>query len=128
MLCSYYHTQELIKGGASRDEMKLLLDGAFSEVDSEKVLALTFAQHYADAGGAYDKSVFTKVVDHYGKDTAYGIMAATKLIMVGSLNGISLGNLWDRIRFRKPAHAKLLTDLNNGLFAYLLLNHSHVST
>ncbi len=119
--CSYYHTQELIKEGATTEEMQALMDGSFKDIEAHETLALVFAQHYADADGNYDKDAFKKVVEYYGKDTAYGIMATIKLIMFGNMNGISIGNLVDRIKFKKPSNSKFFTDLYNGLFAYVLL-------
>lgn len=120
-VCSYYHTSELLKAGASEDELKFILESAYHDVENEDTVALMFAEHYADTLGNYDKEAFKRVVDVYGKEKAYGIMAAIKVIMFGNMNGISLGNLWDRIRFKKTNNAKFFTDLYNGLFSFIFM-------
>ncbi|MGE4321161.1 MAG: carboxymuconolactone decarboxylase family protein [Acholeplasmataceae bacterium] len=120
-LCSYYHTSELIKSGVPQEELNAVLLDDYNQLDSEQTMALVFAQHYADVDGAYDKDAFEKLKDFYGYEKAIGILASIKVIMFGNMNGISLGNIWDRLRFKKAYNAKILTDLFNGLFAYLLI-------
>lgn len=120
-ICSYVHTKSLIKSGTSNEELKVLLEGDFTDLNEEVSLALVFAQHYADEKGNYDEETFLRVIEFYGKDLAYGIMATIKMIMFGNSNGIALTNLVNRLRFRKPKNAKFFTDLYNGFVGYLLL-------
>ncbi|MBN2877181.1 MAG: carboxymuconolactone decarboxylase family protein [Bacilli bacterium] len=110
-LCSYYHTNVLIKSGASEEELKSMLDGSFKELESNETKALLFAEHYADVNGLYDPETFDALIKYYGKEIAIGILASIKLIMFGNMNGISWGNLWQWIRFRKPPNAKFWNDL-----------------
>ncbi len=119
-VCSYYHTQVLLKEGATGAELKPLLDGTFADLDTEETAALIFAQHYADARGEYDPEAFVTIKEYYGDETAVGILAAVKMIMFGNVNGIALGNLWDRLHFRKPGNSKLLTDLYNAFSPVVL--------
>lgn len=120
-VCSYYHTQVLLKEGVSEDEMKPLLEGTFGDFDTDETTALLFAQHYADTGGDYDGEAFDEVKRKYGEDKAFGILATVKMIMFGNVNGIALGNLWDRIRFRKVKQGKFFTDLYNAFSPVVLL-------
>lgn len=116
-ICSYVHTKNYLKSGASADELKYLLEGDFNE-DSPP--ALLFAQHYADTMGDYDQEAFGKVIDHYGKDKADGIMASIKIIMFGNTNGIAITNLFNRFRFKRTKNSKFSTELYNGLLAYFI--------
>ena len=120
-ICSYYHTKELLKSGASDEELKSMLDGSFKDLKKEDTKALLFAEHYADAKGDYDKESFSKLIDEYGKDMAYGIMATIKLIMFGNISGISLGNMKERFKFKKPQNSKPLTDLSILLSTIILM-------
>lgn len=80
-----------------------------------------FAQHYAFQVGKYDQDVFDKIIDYYGKEKAYGIMATIKIIMFGNTNGIALTNLVNRLRFKRNKNSKFFTELYNGFIGYLLL-------
>lgn len=120
-ICSYVHTKALLKSGASEEELQMLYEGKFENLEGDVAFALLFAEHYADQSGQYDPEAFQKVVEHYGKDKAYGIMATIKMIMFGNTNGIALGNLGVRFKFKKNKNSKFFTDLYNGLVAYLLL-------
>ncbi len=120
-VCSYYHTQVLLKEGISSDELKLLLEGTFGDFDSEETTALLFAQYYADTGGTYEAEAFEQLKKQYGEEKAIGILATVKMIMFGNVNGIALGNLWDRMRFRKVKHGSFFTDLYNAFSPVVLL-------
>ncbi|MGD9910316.1 MAG: carboxymuconolactone decarboxylase family protein [Candidatus Izemoplasmatales bacterium] len=120
-ICTYYHTAELLKAGANEEELKAILDDDYKKLDSHQNIALVFAQHYADTSGHYEKEAYQRVKDYYGNEMALGILASIKVIMFGNMNGISLGNLWDRIHFRKVSNAKFLTDLYNGIVAYPIM-------
>lgn len=112
-LCSHHHAKELIKAKATKEELSSMLDGTFSKVDPDDLLAVTFAEHYADSGGNYEPETFEKVKETYGEKEAYGILASVRVIMFGNMSGISIGNLGSWIRFRKPPNATLSTDLHN---------------
>lgn len=120
-ICSYVHTKSLLKSGASNEELKMLYEGKFENLDENITFALVFSEHYADQGGNYDQEAFEKVIEYYGKNKAYGIMATIKMIMFGNTNGIALGNLGARFKFKKNKNSKFFTDLYNGPFAYILL-------
>lgn len=117
-ICSHLHTKIFLKSGATNEELEAVLEGNY---DEKTAIALLFAQHYADEIGNYDKETFVKVIEYYGKAKAYGIMAAIKIIMFGNTNGIALTNLVNRLRFKRAKNSKFLTEVYNGLIAYILL-------
>lgn len=127
-MCSYYHTKELINAGTTDEELKVILEGTYTNLKTEESLALIFAEHYADASGNYDLNAFEKVKEYYGIDLAYGILASIKSIMFGNMFGISLGNFGSRFKFKKPKNSKFLTDLYIVItplflmFPFLLIN------
>ncbi len=110
-MCSYYHTKELINAGTTDEELKIILEGTYTNLEVHESLALVFAEHYADVGGKYDKETFEKVKEYYGIDLTYGILATIKSIMFGNMYGISLGNMGSRFKFKKPKNSKFFTDL-----------------
>jgi len=120
-ICSYVHTKTLLQEGVTNEQLKPLLEGTFTNLDTEETSALIFAQHYADARGQYDSEAFRTVKKQYGDDVAMGILASVKLIMFGNVNGIALGNIWDRIRLKKAKKTNILTELYNAFSPILLL-------
>lgn len=120
-ICSHVHTKSLIKSGLTDDELKVILDGSFENLEKEYSLALMFSQHYAFQVGKYDQEAFDKVVDYYGKEKTYGIMATIKIIMFGNTNGIALTNIVNRLKFKRNKNSKFFTDLYNGFAGYLLM-------
>lgn len=118
--CSYFHTSELIKAGASEEELAKIKAASYEGLNDDETLALLFAEHYADNAGAYDQETFDKIKEYYGIDKAHGILTAIKVIMFGNIYGISLGNMWDRIRFKKVSNAKFFTDLYILIFTVIL--------
>lgn len=118
--CSYYHTSELIKAGSSEDEASLIKEGKYEFVDKKNSLALLFAQHYADKTGVYEQDNFDRLKIYYGVDKAHGILVAIAFIMVGNIYGISFGNMWDRMRFKKVQNANFFTDLYKLTFLLIL--------
>ena len=120
-ICSHFHAGILLKEGASDEELKHMLDGAFDNVPLKESRALFFAEHYADTDGQYDEEAFQNLKDYYGHDYARGVLASIKMIMFGNMNGIAIGNLGQRLRLKRPSNTKLSTDLFNGLAPIVLL-------
>lgn len=123
-ICNAYHSKELKKGhteNSKKPDIKFDTNTFLKPKEDRDTLALSFATHYALMEGRYDCSLFHKLIDYYGNKEAYGIMASIKMITFGNVNGIALGNIANRLRFRKVENANVLTDLYNGLIAYVLL-------
>ncbi len=120
-VCSYYHTQVLLKEGASPDDIKPLLEGTFDDLETDETTALLFAQHYADTRGVYDPEAYRALQTVYGEEVSTGILGTIKMIMFGNVNGIALGNLWDRLRLKKTVKSSLFYDLFNGLSPVILV-------
>lgn len=120
-LCSYFHSGMLLKSGATDDELKDILSSSFAKVDAYEYKALLFAQHYAEVKGKYDPEAFIALERHYGKDISQGILAAIRMIMFGNVSGISIGNLWDRLRLRKVEDMSLASDLYKGIIANVFI-------
>lgn len=110
--CSYFHTKHAIDSGISDEELQSLLSGDHKNVKPEEAQALLFAQHYASEKEDYSKETFAKIIEHYGKEKAYGILAAVTLISFGNAYGISYGNF--KSRFTKKTsiqNSKIINEL-----------------
>lgn len=119
--CNYFHTKSAIAAGVSHEEVRAMLDGEFGDVDEEELVALLFAQHYADTDADPDRLVYDRFVACYGKRKARYILASIKLIMIGNIQGIALDALQSRIRGRKMPDSKLRHELGNVFGLIVLL-------
>lgn len=106
-VCSYFHTEQALKDGMSDEEITSILNGSLENVPSGEGIGLFFAQHYADRKGNYDKSAWVRLTDEYGLEKAKGILAATRMIMMGNAYGIAYGCLKGRLK-RKPVEGSSL--------------------
>lgn len=103
-LCNYFHTKHAIDSGISDEELQSILSGDHKFVKPEEAQALMFAQHYASEKEEYSEETFDKVIEHYGTEQAYGILAVLTLITFGNANGISVGNF--KSRFTKTGRVQ----------------------
>jgi len=94
--CSYFHTGEALKNGMSKAEVEALLNGEFGDAPTDELVALLFAQHYAETVGTPDHDAWQQVVNTYGPEKAKAILTAIRVIMVGNLHG----NMIDALRSR----------------------------
>lgn len=94
--CSYFHTRQALKAGVSEEQVRQLLAGELGEFPPGQVVALAFAQHYAEQGGRPDPQAWQKLVDCYGPAGARDILAYIRMITFGNL----LGNTFDYFLFK----------------------------
>jgi hypothetical protein len=97
-MCSYFHTQEALKMGMDELQIKSILGGQLESAPEDEMVALVFAQHYADTIGCYDDAAWQRVITAYGKDKARAIRAYIRAIMVGNAQGNIAGALKSRFK------------------------------
>jgi AhpD family alkylhydroperoxidase len=105
--CNYGHTRSALRAGVGEDEIEAIRQGCFDGLPRDEVVALIFAQHYAEQGGHPDPDAWQRLVETYGEQTARDIMAYIRMITFGNL----LGNTFDAVisRFRgRPAPGSTL--------------------
>lgn len=110
-ICSYVHTKHALETGTTKDELAQFLGGDLSGVDKDQHTALLFAQHYADTEGRYDSEAFEKVIEIYGREKAYGVLAAIKMIMFGNAMGITQGFFTDRFKGKRNPDSRLWNEI-----------------
>lgn len=100
-MCSYYHTKVALEEGFREEEIRAILGGSYADVPAEQLGGVLFAQHYADLRGKPTRESFARIVEEYGETGAYGILAVTRMIMMGNAIGIPSGSFL--LRFRGKA-------------------------
>ncbi|MGB9679815.1 MAG: carboxymuconolactone decarboxylase family protein [Minisyncoccia bacterium] len=119
--CSYFHAQMALKSGMNKDEIKDLLSGEFGDVPDDQLVALLFAEHYAETAGKPDYEAYRKLVETYGEDMTYSIMNAIRAIMVGNTHGNAFDAFKKRILGKPYKNSSLKNELGVilGIFIFV---------
>jgi len=107
-MCRVYHTQHAQKIGLNEEEINQIRSGFVISLD-EDTEAMLFGKRYAENDGSYSDEDWKQLTKTYGEKKALGILAATRMIMMGNAMGIAAGNLWSRLKF-KPVKGSLLVN------------------
>lgn len=118
-MCSYAHTQMALEAGMSEEEVEQMLSGVTDSIPKDEVLAVMFAQHYADTRGNPSKESWDRIVEVYGEPKAKGILGAIRMIMVGNTYGIVLGSFKNRFKGEPDERSNLLYEL--GMLLTLII-------
>ena len=105
--CSYGHSRAALAAGVPETELQKLMALDLETFPENEVVALTFAQHYAESHCNPDPAAWQRMTSYYGKETANDIMTYLRMITFGNL----LGNTFDALLSRfsgKPAQGSNL--------------------
>lgn len=105
--CSYGHGRAALAAGVTESELQKLMALDLNGSDKNEVIALAFAQHYAESGCNPDPAAWNRVIEFYGEETANNIAVYLRMITFGNL----LGNTFDALLSRfagKPASGSSL--------------------
>ena len=94
--CMYAHARMALTAGVTEKELKELGQGLFDSSPKEEVIALLYAQHWAETSAKPEPEVRERVVTQYGKTTVEEIELVLHMIRMGNL----LGNTWDYFLYR----------------------------
>lgn len=120
-ICAYGHARVALRAGIAEDEIRQLLGGGFEDAPARELLALTFAQHYADTKGRPDQDTWVRIQDEYGLDEALGILGAIRMIMWGNVVGIAYSGFRSRLVGDSLLGSSIPRDLAMLLFGLLTL-------
>lgn len=109
--CSYGHTKISLEAKMSANEIENMLSGDHSDVPGEQLVAIMFAQHYADYFGEPTKKAWDQLVKFYGKEKAEGVLGAVRMIMLGNAYGITWGSFINRFKGKPDVRSNLLYEV-----------------
>lgn len=110
-MCSYYHTKVALEEGFSKEEIRNMLGGVHSDVPEEELEGVLFAQHYADLRGKPSQESWNALVKAYSETGAYGVLAVTRMIMMGNATGIPAGSFINRFRGKPDPRSNIAYEL-----------------
>ncbi len=120
-VCSYYHTRVALEEGFSAEEIRNMLGGSFADVPEHELDGVLFAQHYADTRGKPSRESWDRIVSAYGETGAYGVLAVTRMIMMGNATGIPSGSFLLRFRGKADPRSNIFYELAMMLAMFVFL-------
>ena len=95
--CSWFHAKQAIGCGISEAEIRNIMKLQFQADATEfELMALLYAQHYAETNRNPDAEMTEKLLETYGEKTAKDILLVIRMIFFGNL----YGNTWDAVMSR----------------------------
>ena len=88
-----------------------MLGGSFADVPREQLSGVLFAQHYADLRGKPARESWQRIIDEYDETGAKGILAVTRMIMMGNAVGIPSGSFLLRFRGKADPRSNVFYEL-----------------
>ena len=113
--CCYGHSRAALAAGVSEQELQRLLALDLETFPLHDVIALTFAQHYAETNGQLDQAAWRRLTSYYGEETANDIMAYLRMITFGNL----LGNTFEALLSRVDGNPAPGSNLRNEMSVLL---------
>lgn len=90
--CSYAHSRLALRSGVSPQELAEFAKGSIpAGTPADEVIALLYAQHWAESNACPDAAAFHRLIAVYGQERADAIAIVLCVIRVGNL----AGNSWD---------------------------------
>ncbi len=118
--CSYAHARLALKAGISEVELRQLLGGDFEYVPAYELVALTFAQHYAEQRDQFEASAWQRLVEAYDDQTARDILAYIRLITFANLIGNTFDAVLSRLAGQPAPRSRFLEEIGVLVLALLL--------
>jgi AhpD family alkylhydroperoxidase len=109
--CSYAHTRLALQAGVSEAELLDLLAGDFRHIPPHELVAMLFAQHYAEQADHYDAAAWQRLRDTYGAEAASDILAHIRVITFANLYGNTVDALLERLRFHPVAGSRFFDEV-----------------
>jgi AhpD family alkylhydroperoxidase len=109
--CSYAHASLALQAGVSEVELRDLLRGEFGQVPESELMALLFAQHYAEQADRYDAAAWQRLQDAYGAAAAGDILTHIRLITFANLYGNTFDAVLARLKGQPAAGSRFFDEI-----------------
>ena len=120
--CEWGHTQFALDAGSTRKEINALLRQEYGEFPPEEVVALVFAQHYAETAGHPSKTAINKLIQVYGLEKSQDIISFCQMITIGNLLGNSISAFFSRLQGIPPKNGSFFFEFFIFLFGGFLFD------
>lgn len=116
--CKWFHARQAVECGISDEAVRNLLNLQFqSDATEFEIMALLYAQHFAETDRIPDPVMTQKLFDYYGEKTARQIILFIRMIFFGNLYGNTWDAVWSRFKGAPAPNSNVFFEL-----VYFLLN------
>ncbi|MFW9994397.1 MAG: carboxymuconolactone decarboxylase family protein [Candidatus Odinarchaeota archaeon] len=106
--CAWGHAKWALESGCTEEEISDILSLDFERLPREELVALAFAQHYAESRGNPSKEAQKTLATYYGLETSKDILNYIRMITLGNLLGNTLSAFESRLKGIPPEKGSLL--------------------
>jgi AhpD family alkylhydroperoxidase len=119
--CSYAHARMALEAGIGEAELMQLMSGEFKDVPPHEIVALTFAQHYADQRDRFEAEAWQRLVEAYNEQAAHDILAYIRTITFANLIGNTFDAVLSRFVGRPAPGSRFVEEINILLLTTALM-------
>jgi AhpD family alkylhydroperoxidase len=119
--CSYAHARMALKAGIKEVELRQLISGDFEYAPAYELVALTFAQHYAEQRDRFEPFAWQQLIEAYGDQTARDILAYIRMITFANLIGNTFDAVMSRLSGRPAPNSHFLEEISVLVFTIALM-------
>ena len=119
-MCSHAHSKMALEAGMSESEIKNLLDGELSNISSDHLPAILYAQSYAQNEGKNQQDTYQRIKELYG-EKAKSIKAIIQVMMAANAYGIVFGDLRQRFKGIPAQGSNIFYELGMLLIMIILV-------
>ena len=105
--CEWGHVNWAKQEGSTEEEIAGLLSLNFGNLPPEEVIALSFAQHYAETLGHPSQDAVNRLIKEYGVEKGQSIISKCDMITIGNLLGNSVSAFLSRLQGMPPEYGSL---------------------
>ena len=120
-ICSYAHTKMALESGMSNEEIQNMLDGVVSDVPKQQLLAVMFAQHYAESRSDFSEQAWQNIISQYGEALALGILGSIRVIMMGNVLGIPWNSFFMRFKNKPDQRSSIAYEIKIMILGSLMI-------
>jgi AhpD family alkylhydroperoxidase len=95
--CCTMHARFALRAGVSSQEIQRFRIGDWADAPAEELVALLFAQHFAESGGGPTPEACTRLTETYGEAKTNDLMAFIRFAQLTNLFGNTVEALWSRL-------------------------------
>ncbi len=109
--CEWGHSILALNYGCTEEQIEQIMEHDFDSCDPEEVIALAYAQHYAETGGLPTEEAKQKLVEFYGEQKAQDIQLSINMVTIGNLLGNTIDAFESRFKGLPPENGSFLLEL-----------------
>ena len=118
LYCAWLDAKLAIKSGISEDEINNMMKLQFhTDLSESELIAVLFAQHYAENNGKLVPDMINKLIGYYGEKTAKDIILAIRTVTFGNLYFNTWGAVISRFKGNPAKNSNVIFEI-----FYFLLN------